>query len=206
MKILSILANPKATEQSACLRIEQAFRRCLEQRIPQADIEIFNTYTEDIPLLDWDTLGPFFGAAPASDAARQKMERRTRILEQFLAADVYIFTFPMWNFSVPPMLKAYMDCVLVARKTFRYTPNGPAGLLEGRRAVVISSAGSRYDGDLASIDMAGNLMMHYCKHMGIADAHRIRAEGYGVASPEEAESITRHAIAAAEMLAADLRF
>ena len=54
-------------------------------------------------------------------------------LETFMNADRYVFVTPMWNFSYPPVVKAYLDNVAIAGKTFKYTENGPVGLLEGKK-------------------------------------------------------------------------
>ena len=67
------------------------------------------------------------------------------ILEEFLAADTIVVGAPMYNFTVPSQLKAWIDRILVAGTTFRYTDNGPEGLAKGKRVIVAVSRGGFYD-------------------------------------------------------------
>lgn len=204
MKVLRILANPKPVEKSVSLRVEKAFIEALAAVHPAAGIETFDVYQEDFPPLDAELLPVFLGAPEETEEVKRKMDRRRALLDQFMAADVYVFATPMWNFCVPPMLKAYMDCVLIARKTFRYTAAGAEGLMKGKKAVVISATGGNYDGELASRDMAGGLLMHYCRWIGIEDPKWIRVQGISTATPDEVETKVAAACAAAQALAAEI--
>jgi FMN-dependent NADH-azoreductase len=69
----------------------------------------------------------------------------TQLLDEFLAADTLVVGAPMYNFTVPTQLKAWLDRILVAGKTFRYTPNGPEGLAGGKRVIVAISRGGFYE-------------------------------------------------------------
>lgn len=64
---------------------------------------------------------------------QQKVDRFSEILEEFLSADKYVFVSPMWNLSFPPVLKAYIDAISIAGKTFKYTAEGPQGLLTDKK-------------------------------------------------------------------------
>ena len=75
-------------------------------------------------------------AAEAADAEQ--------VLEQFLAADIVVIGAPMYNFSIPSTLKAWIDRVAVAGRTFKYTENGPVGLAGGKRVIIASSRGGIY--------------------------------------------------------------
>ena len=66
------------------------------------------------------------------------------LLEEFLAADVVVLGAPMYNFSIPSQLKAWLDRVLVRGRTFQYTENGPVGLAGGKKVVIVSSRGGIY--------------------------------------------------------------
>ena len=61
--------------------------------------------------------------------------------------DRYVIATPMWNFGVPPLLKAYVDCLIIAGKTFRYTATGPLGLLKdsGRKLIIVEATGGIYN-------------------------------------------------------------
>jgi len=69
----------------------------------------------------------------------------TTVIDEFLAADTVVIGAPMYNFTLPSQLKAWLDRILVAGKTFRYTENGPEGLASGKRVVVALARGGFYD-------------------------------------------------------------
>ncbi|MFP3821738.1 NAD(P)H-dependent oxidoreductase, partial [Bacillus sp. SIMBA_008] len=73
-----------------------------------------------------------------------KVARLNELSDQFVSADKYVFVSPLWNFSFPPVLKAYIDSVAVAGKTFKYTEQGPVGLLTDKKALHIQARGGYY--------------------------------------------------------------
>ena len=125
MNILRVIANPKPTEQSASRKVEQAFTSALQAKYPDAKITTLDVYADEVPLLDDKLLPVFFGAKPTDDETARRRARQLEILELFLAADVVVIATPMWNFNAPPKLKAFMDTVMAAGKTFKYTSKGP---------------------------------------------------------------------------------
>ena len=100
----------------------------------------------------------------------------------------------MYNFTVPTQLKAWIDRVLVAGKTFRYTPSGPQGLAGGKRVIVAVSRGGFY-----SQSAAGEYVETYLRHVfafvGISDVTFVRAEGLAI-SPESRQKGLDAALAA----------
>lgn len=83
-------------------------------------------------------------------------------LETFMHADRYVFVTPMWNFSYPSVVKAYLDNLAIAGKTFKYTENGPVGLLEGKKALHIQATGGVYsEGPYAAVDFGRNHLKQY---------------------------------------------
>ncbi|NCD23550.1 MAG: FMN-dependent NADH-azoreductase, partial [Spartobacteria bacterium] len=84
MKVLRVLANPKPVEQSASLRIEQAFAAALKAKHPDAQFETIELYKDEIPLVDEKVLPAHFGAPPADGETARKMARRGEILAQLL--------------------------------------------------------------------------------------------------------------------------
>lgn len=75
---------------------------------------------------------------------KTKVARINELTEQFVSADKYVFVTPLWNFSIPPQLKAYIDTICIAGKTFKYTANGAVGLLSDKKAVHIQARGGMY--------------------------------------------------------------
>ncbi len=115
------------------------------------------------------------------------------LIDELLAADVIVIGAPVYNFQVPSTLKAWFDHVARAGTTFRYTPNGPEGLLKGKRAVVFTTSGGRYEG--SDMDFAMPYVQHFLGFLGIDDVAIVRAEG--LAMGEEASD--------AALSAADVR-
>lgn len=101
------------------------------------------------------------------------------LLEEFLAADVIVLGAPMYNFSVPSQLKAWLDRVLVAGRTFQYTASGPMGLAGGKKVVIVSSRGGVYsEGALAQVmDHQEAYLKAALGFIGITDVTVVRAEG-----------------------------
>jgi FMN-dependent NADH-azoreductase len=105
-------------------------------------------------------------------------------MDQFLASDVIVIGAPMYNFSIPSQLKAWIDRIAVAGKTFRYGPNGPEGLAKGKKVVIASARGGAY-GDESPADFQEPYLRHVFGFLGISDIEFVRAEG--VAHGPEAE-------------------
>ena len=123
----------------------------------------------------------------------------TEVLDEFLAADTIVVGAPMYNFNISSQLKAWIDRIAVAGKTFRYTENGPEGLAGDKRVIVAVSRGGFYD--------AGNAYEHvkdYLKpmfnFMGI-EPEFVHADGIAV-GPEQREAGLANGLAEVERLAA----
>ena len=201
MKVLRVLANPKPMDKSASLQIEQAFTEALKQRHPEAQVETIDVYKDEIPLLDAKLLPAFFGAPPADAETERKRARQKSILDQFLAADVIVIATPMWNFNAPPMLKAWIDTVLVAGKTFKYAATGPVGLATGKKAVLCIASGGVYEGALAAYDTLTPMLKTQLGFIGVTDVTVLNAPGQG-AGGEKAAASTAAAVAKAKEAAA----
>jgi FMN-dependent NADH-azoreductase len=116
-------------------------------------------------------------------------------LEEFLASDVIVVGAPMYNFTIPSQLKAWIDRLAVQGKTFRYTENGPIGLVGGKTLIVVSTRGGFYGADtpMAGLDHQEAYLRTVFGFLGITDIRFLRAEGVAV-SPDHKSA----AIAAAE--------
>ena len=117
-----------------------------------------------------------------------------RTLAEFLAADVVVVGAPMYNFAVPSQLKAWVDRVLVAGKTFRYTESGAEGLVHGKRVIIAVSRGGKYEGTPAqALEHQESWLRGVFGFMGLKDVEVIRAEGiaYG---PEAREASLKAAL------------
>ena len=126
--------------------------------------------------------------APVDEALKADVALGQIALEEFLAADIVVVGSPMYNFGVPSQLKAWIDRISVAGKTFSYGEHGPVGLCGGKKLVIASSRGGVYsEGSPAAIfDHQETYLRTAFGFLGITDITFIRAEG--VAMGPEARS------------------
>jgi FMN-dependent NADH-azoreductase len=128
--------------------------------------------------------GPVLGKADAA-----AVEESEQVLQQFLDADVIVIGAPMYNFGVPSTLKAWIDRVAVAGRTFRYTDSGPEGLATGKRVVVASGRGGVY-GDASPADFQEAYLRQVFGFLGVRDIEFVRAEGVAYSPQHRADALT----------------
>ena len=127
------------------------------------------------------------------------------VLQEFLDADVIVIGAPMYNFGVPSQLKAWFDQILVAGKTFRYTPEGPNGLAGGKAVIIASARGGVYASGtvMEAMDFQERYLSTVLRFIGIENISFIRAEGLAV-SPERRDAAIAQAIELASEAIVDL--
>lgn len=110
-----------------------------------------------------------------------------QIVEQFLAADILVIGAPMYNFTIPSTLKAWIDRIAVAGKTFRYTESGPQGLAGGKRVIVASGRGGIHSG--APTDFQEPYLRQLFAFLGIDQVEFVRAEGVAYSPQHRSDAI-----------------
>ena len=114
-------------------------------------------------------------------------------MDQFLASEVIVIGAPLYNFGVPSTLKAWIDRVAVAGKTFRYTEKGPEGLAIGKRLIVASGRGGVY-GESSPADFQEAYLRQVFGFLGISDVEFVRAEGVAYSPQHRTDALaTAHA-------------
>lgn len=176
------MSNVLIIESSA--RQQDSFSRQLtEQFISQwrevhpADlITVRDLAVNPIPHLDANLLGGWMKPEAQRSAAEQSsLQRSNELTDELLAADVLVMAAPMYNFAIPSTLKAWLDHVLRAGVTFKYTETGPQGLLAGKKAYVLTARGGIYAGSAA--DHQEPYLRQVMAFIGIHDVTFIHAEG-----------------------------
>jgi FMN-dependent NADH-azoreductase len=126
--------------------------------------------------------------APVDDSLKSDVALGQVALDEFLAADIVVVGVPMYNLGVPSQLKAWIDRISVAGKTFRYGERGPVGLCGGKKLVIVSSRGGVYSAGspAAPFDHQETYLKAAFGLLGITDITFVRAEG--VAMGPEARS------------------
>src|SRR5690606_4536505 len=111
------------------------------------------------------------------DAAQQHEARlSSETLQEFLAADAVVIAAPMYNFTVPTQLKAWIDRIAVAGQTFRYTEAGPEGLCGNKKVIVVSTSGGLHVGQPTGVAHEEFLKV-FLGFIGITDVEFVRAHG-----------------------------
>ncbi|CAD5110396.1 FMN-dependent NADH-azoreductase [Zestomonas carbonaria] len=127
--------------------------------------------------------------AELRDAAQKlEAERAESTLAEFLAADAIVIGAPMYNFALPSQLKAWIDRIAVAGKTFRYTEQGPEGLAVGKRVVIVSSAGGQHVGQ-PSAAAHEDYLKFVLGFVGITDVQVVHAHGLAMGDAARGEAI-----------------
>ncbi len=145
---------------------------------------------------------PHLSAGSLASADPAEAAAAAQVMQEFLEADVVVIGAPMYNFAIPSTLKAWIDRLAVAGKTFRYNAQGMAeGLAGGKQVVVASSRGGFHQS--SGMDFQEPYLRHMFGFMGIDDVAFVRAEGLAV-SPEQRAASLRDALASIESAAEPL--
>jgi FMN-dependent NADH-azoreductase len=143
--------------------------------------------------LNMDSLGFRLGLAAVglSDAQQRENAISERLVSQFVAADVLVVGAPMYNFSVPSQLKAWIDRVAQAGRTFTYTEQGPKGLAGGKTVIVASTRGGTYSTNpaLSFLDHQESYLQAVFGFFGITNVRFVRAEGVAMGEAAKAKAL-----------------
>lgn len=150
---------------------------------------------EPVPHLTAERFQAFLAKPEARSAEqREVVEFSDTLIQELQDADVIVLTAPMYNFSIPSSLRAYFDHIARSGVTFRYTANGPEGLIKGKKVYVIVTRGGFYE---AANDTQTAYLRQFLGFVGLSDVEFIYAEGLalGAESVEKNLSTARHTIA-----------
>jgi FMN-dependent NADH-azoreductase len=168
---------------------------------PDATVTERDLVTAPIPHLGVDLLGGMFGKPEALTEEQAKaLALSNALVDEVEAASLIVIGAPMYNFSIPSALKAWIDHVIRAGRTFHYTATGPEGLVHGKKAVLFLASGGIYtDGPFKPYDFLETYLRAILGFIGLTDVTVVRAEGlaYG---PEAATKAVADARARAATL------
>lgn len=182
MKLLQIDSSILG-ENSASRELTADIVARWQDAIPGLQRQYRDLDRQPLPHLDGATL------AKSDPVAAAEAER---VIEEFLTADVVVIGAPMYNFSVPSTLKAWIDRISVAGRTFRYTEKGPQGLAGGRKVIVASTRGGVHSG--ADSDFVQPYLRFLFGFLGITDIEFVTAEGLAFSPEHRAKALaTAHA-------------
>lgn len=175
MNILQINASIRAADANST-RVADSIVARLQVQNPQARLTVRDLGATPPAVLDGAALGALF--TPADQRTPQQNARVATddaLIAEIQAADVLVLGVPMYNFGIPVQLKSWLDAIARNGVTFRYTANGPEGLLTGKRAYVAFARGGRYRG--TSLDSQVPYLKTILGFVGVTQVDFVHAEG-----------------------------
>ncbi|MHA7098112.1 FMN-dependent NADH-azoreductase [Priestia aryabhattai] len=192
-KTLLINAHPKVDDTSSySLKVFDHFLKSYKELISDGEIiEQINLYNDVVPMVDKIVLSAWEKQRNGQELTSQEKEVTdcmSEVLHQFKSTNTYVIVLPLHNFNVPSKLKDYMDNILIARETFKYTETGSVGLLkDGRRMLVIQASGSIYTNNdwYTEVEYSYKYLKSMFNFLGIEDFQMIRVQGTALLAQDD---------------------
>ncbi|UIN23485.1 FMN-dependent NADH-azoreductase [Herbaspirillum frisingense] len=195
MSTLLHIDSSARTGGSISRQLTASFAQQWQAKNPGGKIVHRDLAANTLPHLSESLMGAYFTPADARSAEQADVIKQSdALVDELLAADTIVIGVPMYNFAPPSTLKAWIDHVFRAGRTFKYGETGPVGLVTGKKAVIILSRGGKYsEGPMEALDFHGKYLKSALGFIGITDVELVIAEG--VSMGEEA---AKQAVAGAE--------
>jgi FMN-dependent NADH-azoreductase len=190
MKLLhidsSILGGNSASRQLSAATVDQ-----LAKATPGLAIVHRDLAAEPLSHLSGELFAARQGAVPESPAIQKDIAASQAVLDEFLDADVVVIGAPMYNFGIPSQLKAWIDRIAVAGKTFRYSAAGPEGLAGNKRVIIAISRGGLYGPGMptAAFEHVESYLRGVFGFIGVTDLEIVVAEGLAISPEQRAETM-----------------
>jgi FMN-dependent NADH-azoreductase len=198
-KLLYISVNSKPEELSSSKRVARVFIDKFLQKNSDFKVEEVDLYKEHIPRLEYKYFKKrncIIDECNLSEEDKLEVRQINKLCKQFMEADVYVVSAPMWSLSFPSPLKEYIDCIVQDGKTVSFEDDKPEGLLndKDRTFIYIQSSGGHIPWLLKPVLNKGvNYVESIMKFMGIKKFDEILVDGTGYTT-EERESAIEKAI------------
>lgn len=178
-KILHIDSSPMG-EKSFSKRISKEVVEGLKKKFPNSEVVSHDFAKNPLPHISAEVLGAFFTPVENQNEEQSKaIVVSDQLVNELVSADIIVVGAPMWNLNIPSSLKAWIDHIVRAGKTFKYTEQGPVGLLSSDKKVIIaSSRGGMYtEGAYQAYDFQETYLKAIFGFLGVREIYFIRAEG-----------------------------
>ena len=204
MKLLHIDSSILG-EASASRELSAAIVQAFSRSMPGLEVVRRDLDANPIPHLDSRLLAAVRPDIAANATAPGVAETGAAALDEFLDAEIVVIGAPMYNFTIPSQLKAWIDHIIIAGKTFRYSETGAQGLAGGKKVIIASSRGGLYAPGTpqAANDFQERYLRTVLGFIGIEDIDIVRAEGLAF-GPEHREAAMRAALASVPSVVAGL--
>ena len=197
--LLHVDSSPR--DGSASRRLTAAYVAAWLDEHPEGTVRRHDLPALNLPHLTATEMGAWFAHPEEhTDLHRLVLARSDALIDDVLAADEVVIGAPMWNFSIPSSLKAWIDHITKAGRTLQFGPDGPYGVVTAARAVVVVSRGSEYGpgSPLAVLDHQVPYLRQILGFLGIPDIRVVALDGQGPTYVDAAEAF---AVAEAEVRA-----
>lgn len=179
-KLLHIIATPRGS-QSRTLAVSQAFLEVFSKKYPRCSIEELNVATAKLPSLTIEVVTGKYELLTGKDLSGNLKTAWKGVvdhIERFLSADAYLLSTPMWNFSIPHMLKHYLDIIVQPKYLFGYTDEGVEGLAKNKKMAIVITRGGDYSPNtpMRSYDFQEPYLRAIFGFVGITDIQFIIAQ------------------------------
>jgi FMN-dependent NADH-azoreductase len=202
MKLLHIDSSVLGPH-SVSRQVSAAIVDRLQKATPDLNITYRDLTATPLAHLSGSHLAAAQGAIPEAVALQQDLAAGQSVLDEFLAADIVVIGAPMYNFTIPSQLKAWIDRILVAGKTFKYSAQGVEGLAGNKRVIIAISRGGFYGAGTpsAAAEHLETYLRSVFSFIGVANPEIIVAEGVQI-GPEQREKALERALTSAANLRA----
>ncbi|WP_141993457.1 FMN-dependent NADH-azoreductase [Bacillus sp. B4EP4a] len=191
--VLFVKANNRPANQAVSVKLYEAFLASYKESHPNDTVVELDLYKEELPYVGADMINGTFKVSRGLDLTAEEAKAVTvadKYLEQFLAADKVVFGFPLWNLTIPAVLHTYIDYLNRAGKTFKYTPEGPVGLIGDKKIVLLNASGGVYsEGPKAEVEMAVKYVASMMSFFGVKNIEKVVIEGHNQFSDKAEEII-----------------
>jgi FMN-dependent NADH-azoreductase len=197
--LLHVDSSPRAS--SATRALTAAYVDAWLDHHPDGTVRRHDLPALNLPHLTATEMGAWFAPHDEhTELHRLVLARSDTLIDDVLAADEIVIGAPMWNFSIPSSLKAWIDHVTKAGRTLQFGPEGPYGVVTAARAVVVVSRGSEYGADMptAALDHQVPYLRLILGFLGVEDVRVVALDGQGPSYPDAADT---YAVAEAEVRA-----
>ncbi|MFC6296708.1 FMN-dependent NADH-azoreductase [Pseudomonas sp. CCM 7893] len=176
MKLLHIDSSILG-DNSASRQLSAGVVKAWQAAEPGVEVTYRDLASEGINHFSGTTLGALGTAAELRNAVQKhEADLSAQTLAEFLEADAVVLAAPMYNFTIPTQLKAWIDRIAVAGQTFRYTEAGPEGLCGNKKVIVVSTSGGLHAGQATGVAHEDYLKV-LLGFLGITDIEFVRAHG-----------------------------
>jgi len=187
MKRILHLKSSLQGKGSYSIKLGNAIVERIQEKYPDNTLEELNLVDIEIPHLNPDVLRTFFIPGDQLTVAEKESIRFSdEVVKQLLAADIIVIGAPLYNFTIPTSLKAWIDHITRAGITFGYGENGPVGMVTGKKVYVAMSSGGVFsEGPGKANDFVAPYLKAFLGFLGMTDLTVFRAEGLKVPGVKE---------------------